>query len=120
MTDDERRELSNSTARTAAIRTAFAEIYQLEEDIADLHDEHLKPLKEERTKKWRNIKADLDIPRKVIELEYKRYKAVRQATENGEDPDARARVTDALRELHLALHQGETLNWVAAMERIEE
>ena len=117
MADEERQEISNSAARTAAIRTAFDEIYELEKEIVEIHDEHIKPLKETRTKKWRNIKADLNIPRKVIDLEYRRYKAVRQAQEEADDPEARDNIVDALRELHLALHQGETLNWVAALEK---
>ena len=101
-------ELTNVNARRDCISKGFKDIYKIEEEIAEKTEEHIKPLKDERTKTWRNLKKDVDIPRKVLDLQYRQYKAVRAAGEDGEDDEFDILV-DHLRELHLALHPGETI-----------
>lgn len=106
--------LSNGEARKAAIREGFAERHRIEQDIERLKEQHIKPLQDERKKLMRNLKADTDISRKVLDAEYKLYKiaADSQSFENEDEGDG---VLDDLREVHSALHPGDQLDWVAAI-----
>ena len=56
----------------------------------------------------------------MLDLDYRRYKAVREAAENTEDSDAMDSLVDSLREMHTALHPGETVDWVAAINRDDD
>lgn len=105
-------ELTNKGARADRINDAFDQIYQLDDDIALMEERHLKQVKQARTKAWRNLKADVNIPRKQLEPHYKLYKIARQAWE-GDEADE---VLDNMREAHEALHAGQTVDWVAVME----
>ena len=107
-------ELTNVTARRNCITKGFNDLYKIEEEIADKTEEHIKELKDLKTKTWRNLKKDVNIPRKVLDLQYRQYKAVR-AARDGED-DELDTLIDHLHELHLALHPGETIDWVRALE----
>ena len=107
-------ELTNVAARRNSITKGFSDLYKIEEKIADLTAKHIKELKDMKTKTWRNLKKDVDIPRKVLDLQYREYKAVRDASA-GEN-DELDTLIDQLHELHLALHQGETIDWVKAIE----
>lgn len=103
----------NIQARKAVIHKGFEELYRLDADIADAIEQHVKPLKDARTKKNRDLKADLDIPSKVIKLQYKQFAMARQAAE---DPDDEATL-DEMRELFEALHPGGQLDWIKAINQ---
>lgn len=105
----------NVQVRGDIIRGGFNEIFGLEAEIARAIEEHVEPLKKKRTKKWRDMKKDLDIPRKVLELQYKQYKMARLAHED-DDEDNGDSTLDDMREVYLALHPGETLDWIAAID----
>ena len=106
--------MKNSAARAASIRETFAGIYNTEAEIAEAREKHLKPLTDLRTKQWRNLKKDLNIPRKILEGQYRLFKAARQSQEAEEENDT----IDQMREIHLALHPGGELDWVAALDQI--
>ena len=107
-------ELTNVKARHNCITKGFEDIYKIEEEIAEKTEEHLSELKALKTTTWRNLKGDVDIPRKVLDLQYRQYKAVRDASDG--IVDELSSLIDDLREMHLALHQGETLNWIDAID----
>ena len=98
-------ELTNVSARRDSITSGFEKLYEIEEEIAELNEKHIKEPKALKTKIWRNLKSDVDIPRKVLDLQYRQYKAVRAARENGEG-DEFTILLDQMREMHLALHDG--------------
>ena len=113
-------ELSNVEARRAAIKNGFDQLFQLEAEIKRMEEAHLDDLKKERTKLWRNLKANVNIPRKVLDLEYKRYRAVRKAHEDTENEAAYSDLTDELAEIHAALHPGEQVDWIQAITREDD
>lgn len=109
--------LTNIEALHACIQYGFGDLYVVEKQIKAKEAEHLKALKDQRTKLWRNLKADTGITRKLLNADYQRYKLVRQASEGAaEDESATLNETlDNLRTVHMALHQGETTNWLVAL-----
>ena len=111
-------ELTNVNARRDCITKGFEDIYEIEDEIAQLTDKHLKEPKALKTKIWRNLKGDVDIPRKVLDLQYRQYKAVRAAREDGEGDEFNI-LLDQMREMHLALHDGETIDWVVAINAVD-
>lgn len=108
----------NMADRSAAIRAAFDGVYKIESEIASLHEQHIAPLSKARTKKWRTLKKDLNIPRKLFIAEYNVYKLARLAQEGGEE-EGGAEALDNLREVFSALHPGGQLDWVAALQTRE-
>ena len=64
MPKEERTELDNVGARQAAIKNGYDQIFLLDAEIVKKTEQYLKELKEERTKTWRNLKADVNIPQK--------------------------------------------------------
>ena len=107
-------ELTNVAARLDCITKGFDDLYTIEEEIVEKTEKHIKGLRDLKTKTWRNLRKDVDIPRKVLDLQYRQYKAIKDAAQGGGDEfDA---LIDHLREIHLALHAGETIDWVKAIE----
>lgn len=100
----------NVDARRAAMRSAFDDIYQTEAEIDRQVATHVQPLREHRTEAWKNLKNDVNMKPAVLRAEYNRYKMARKAHEEGAHD-----VLDDMREAFNALHQGETLDWVAAV-----
>lgn len=117
--NEEPTELVNVEARREAIRKAFAEICSTERQLAALTEKYLTPLRDQRTKLWRDVKADTNIPRKVLSAEYALYKLAREANDFMDEDEGASRLDD-LREAHLALHPGETLDWAAALNWDEQ
>ena len=110
LVEEEPREILNGAARQAVIRNGFAAIHDIEDDIARLTETHIKPLKEARTKKWRELKADVNITRKELRPAYDQYKLMAEAMGDGDaDFDL---VLDNCREIHAALGIGESVDWV--------
>ena len=101
---------TNRADRDKRIRDGFAEIWRIEREIERLTDLHLSALKEERTKQWRLLKADTGIARKVASKQYGLYRIAQEAIDSG-DQEA----MDALREMHGALHEGQMVDWVTAL-----
>ena len=104
------REIMNGAARQAVIRDGFAAIHDIEDDIARLTETHIKPLKEARAKKWRELKADVNIPRRELRPAYDQYKLMADAMGDADaDFDL---VLDNCREIHQSLGIGESVDWV--------
>ncbi len=101
----------NIQARGAAIREAFEDLYRLDSEIAAAEDKHVEPSKKARTKRWRTIKKDVDIPRKVLELDYKKFK-MRKRAEDDDDGDT----LDHMREVSLALNPDGQYDWASGVE----
>lgn len=111
--------LENVAARRTVIRKGFRSIYSVEKQIADLTEKHLAKLRQERTKLWRDLKAATDIPRKQMKPDYDKFKLAMESRDYLAD-DEGERLLDNLREVHNALHPGETVDWVALMEAADE
>lgn len=92
----------------------YAALYQVEGEIAALIAEHVEPLKKKRVAIWRGLKKDTATDRTDLDLGYRIYKRDRLADEM-DDGDA-DRVKDNLRRVFSALSQGETLDWITALE----
>jgi hypothetical protein len=111
---EDHQELTNVGARAGVIRNGFNEMYQIDAHIAEMQEKHVKPHQKERTALWRTMKADTNIARKDLELDYKRYKRLRDAAgaENDDDLD---KLVDDIREIHEALHPGQMVDWIRAI-----
>lgn len=109
---EEPQELVNAEARRQVIRDGFANVLDLEQQIAVLTEKHIKPLKDKKTKAWRTLKADTNIPRREMRPAFDQYKLVAEAlADDGDDVDADL-VMDNCREIHAALGIGESVDWV--------
>lgn len=98
----------------AALKVAFAELYALDDKIAELKAEHIDPLADSRTATWRDLKAKTDIARKDLDLFYKLYKRARMAQALDDEAEGE-RIRDNLRRVYQALQAGETLDWLDAV-----
>ena len=103
----------NLTQITDAINAGFAEIYQLEDEIAIAEAKHIAHLKESRTKKWRGLKKDTSVTRKVLSAHYKLFKMAKDAEQ---DEEAGPDTLDGMRIAFEALQKNETLDWLQAVE----
>jgi len=112
--DDDRQVLTNLASRQACIQDAFKKLYGMRREKEALEEEHLSGIKEELRKTWRNLKADVDIERKDLNLMFKIYERERLAHEMGED-DA-GRIQDNLREAFNALTKGGMVNFVNVLD----
>ncbi len=102
----------NVAARRAVLRTGFKELYAIDCDIRDETAKRIDGLKTARTRKWRQLKTDLDIDRQILGLDYKKFKLERDA----ENSDAgNGKVIDGFREIHEALAEGGMVDWVDAL-----
>ena len=98
----------NVGARAEVIRKGYSNLLSIDAEIAAAKEKHLEPLTKERTKLWRTLKKDVDIPRKVLELDYKKLKLAKEADDD-------SLTLDHLREVHNALHPGGQVDWIAAL-----
>ncbi len=96
-----------------ALKAAFAALYDIDCEIADLKAEHISPVTDERTAKWRTLKAASGIARKDLELYYKLYKRDRDAGNMDDEADGEE-IKSNLRRVFAALREGETLDWIGA------
>lgn len=106
--------LANVADRREAISTAFDKIFDIEQDIDAAREKHLKPLTDERTKLWRQLKADTGIERADLEPFYKVHKRNQYAA--GLEGDEAQHVQDNLREVFFAMQKGEQLDFIGAMQ----
>ncbi len=101
-----------------AIKTAFAQLYALDCEIADLKATHIVPKTDERTALWRGLKKDSGIERADLELFYKLYKRHRTAQDLEDEADGE-RIQSNLRRAFTALKQGEVLNFLDALDQLK-
>ena len=101
----------NSAARKQIIRSTFEQAFDLEMQIADLTAQHIQKFKDEKTKLWREAKADLDITRKILDAQYKNFKLAKQAQLFDDENDS-AKAMDDMKEVFQALHPGQVVDWV--------
>jgi len=90
LTDEAGGPVGNASARMATIRKGFDDILAIDIKIAWTTKRYLDGLKEERTKLWRQLKADTQIPRKILAPQYASYKIVAEAEANRDDDEAAA------------------------------
>lgn len=102
----------------ASMLKGFREIYEIEQLIARLTEKHIQMHKDQRTKLWRNLKADTKIRRKVLKLKYDEY-ALARSTEDLESDEERNLVLDEMKIAHEALYPGQTIDMVEIIERVE-
>ncbi len=106
--------LANLKDRQDAINKAFNDIFEIDEDIADARETHLKPLTDERTKLWRQLKADTGITQEDLKPYYQIHKRNKMAQDLGGDDGQR--IQDNLRETFFAMQKGGQLNFIDSMQ----
>lgn len=108
---------NNSESLRQEIRDTFEDIYLVNQKIADATTKHVAPLRKQRVKFYRTLKANTGINRKTIDAEYAMFVIAKEAM-NLEDDDHRIKVLDDLAEIHAALHpEAKQLDWIDAIER---
>lgn len=112
VTDGSNTVLHNVGDRAELMNNLFKQIFNTEQDIAALIEEHIDPLKQDKKKLWRTLKKDLDIEREDLELFYKLYKRDRLAAQY--DEEVRDKIRDNCREIYAALQKGGQIDWLAA------
>lgn len=111
-----REPLSNVAARHACITDGFARRFAIEQRIAELEAEHIKPLKDDRSKAWKNVAADTGLAITDLTDQYRIYKRQQLAKLFDEEAD-RDVVLDAQREIFAALQAGQTLDFLDVLGR---
>ena len=111
MAKQEREPLTNIGALNDAIINAFREVRSLDMDIAEMTETHIKPLKDERVRLMRELKADTTIDQADVTLFYRIWSRQEDARNVLEEED-RDCVLDNLRTLFVALNSGEMLDFV--------
>lgn len=97
-----------------SIATMNERAYGLEQQIETAVEKHVKPLKDELKKLYRNTKADTLVPIKVLKAHYKLYEMAREAEESEEEEAAET--LDGMRLAFEALQHGQQLDWLTAVE----
>lgn len=105
----------NIAAINDAIRSAYAGMLDIENNIDELMAKHITPLKDQLKEKKRNLKADTALDSKDLKLFYDIFKRQERA-KSMEDEDA-GRIADNLRTIFGAMHG--QLNFVDALEQAE-
>lgn len=112
---------NSTTAETeqerARILAGFDEIYNFDKTIDDLKELHIDPVAALRTQAWRSLKTDTAIERADLKIGYELYKRNREAEDLEAEADGE-RVQDNLRRVFAALSEGETLDWLAALNEM--
>jgi hypothetical protein len=115
MAEQEREPLTNVGALNDAIINAFREVRAIDIDINELTETHIKPLKDERVRLLRELKADTTIDGSDVRLFFQIWSRQEDARTILEEAD-RDRVLDNLRTLFVALSQGEMLDFVDLLQ----
>ena len=100
-----------------SMKRGFNQLYMVEAEIADAEDKYLADLKKKRTQLWRQLKTDTNISRKVLDLDYRKYKYARQAEE--EELENGPEILDAMAIAHEAMHPGQTVDWVTIVKNLD-
>jgi len=111
-----REPLTNIEARQACVRDGFAARFALEQQIAGLEAEHIKSLKDQQKKAWKNVSANTGFAVTDLNDQYRLYKRQEQAKDFDEESD-RDTVLDAQREIFESLQAGETLDFMAVLAK---
>jgi hypothetical protein len=114
-----REPLSNVAARHACITDGFARRFALDQQIAELEAEHIKPLRDDRSKAWKNVAADTGLAVTDLTDQYRIYKRQQLAKAFADDAD-RDTVLDAQREIFAALQAGQTLDFLTVLDRVAD
>lgn len=96
-----------------AINGGFEEIYKLEGEIDAAIEKHVQKLKDARTAKWRTMKADTAVNRRVLNAHYRLFKMKKDAEL---DEEAGDETIDMMRIAYGALAESGQLDWVAVTE----
>ncbi len=114
MTEEPNR-LHNVAAINQTINDNFKKILDLESHIAELMEEHIKPLKKEVSKIKKTNSADTGVDSTDLTLFYKIYKR-QELAKVLEDEDDRGRIADNLRTAFGAMVSGQTLDFIDVLE----
>jgi hypothetical protein len=96
-----------------SIREALKKIYAEECEIAALREQHLKPHTDERTRLWRELKADTTIAREDLKHVYGLLKRIWEA-DDAEEVDADL-VRENIRTAFAAMAEDGTLDFISAL-----
>lgn len=102
----------NVKARKDAIRDCFAQMYELDKQIAAAIEKYVKPFRDSRNDVKKKLREDYEIPNDIIMARYKGYALERFAEEAQDDT-----TLDAIREMFEALPIGGMVDLVEAAER---
>lgn len=104
---------TNAGARDALMQSTFEELYALDCKIDDAIAVHVTELREERTKKRRQLRADLNMKDEDLKPLYMLFKR-RKEIEGFDDSVAREKSLGDIREAAHALCVGGQLDFIAA------
>ena len=113
--DDKPQVLENVQAREACFQKGIEDLYTMLQRKAELEEEHLSDIKAQIKKHKRNMKADLNISAKDLDLVFKIY-AREQDAKTFDDADEGDAIQSDLQEMFNYLHRGEMVNFLDALE----
>lgn len=105
---------SNVGVRASIQRTAFRELWELDQEIAALKAQHIKPLQEERLEIWKTLRNDLDAQAADLKPLYSLYKRDREV-KAFDDFDLAQRSQNMLREGWQTLAANQTLDFLSVL-----
>lgn len=112
----QRTEIPNVEARQACVRDGFAARFAVERQIAALEAEHIKPLKDAKSKAWKNVSADTGHAITDLNDQYRIYKRQELAKLFEEEAD-RDTVLDTQREIFESLRAGQTIDFLDVLAK---
>jgi len=108
-------EIYDANKREALICATFRRALNLEEEIAALVAEHIKPLKDDLKEAWGDAKAKLNMPTKDLKLQYAIFRRQHEVLAFDDEAE-RNRCQDAAAEIFAALEKGQMLNFLDVLE----
>lgn len=106
-------EKHNVAAREGIINDLYKKFSQLQTEIDEAVEEHVKPLKDAQSKALKQAKTDTGIPIAVFKAQFKLIQQARQAEL---DEDENATTIDDIREVFQALKKGGQLSFLEVVD----
>lgn len=102
----------NVKARAEAFKESMERMYRLDQDIAALMEEHIKPLREDKAEIKSKLREDYNVTATVFNARFNAYKCERKAREGGDDA-----TLDTLRELFESTPVGGQTDFMNALDK---
>jgi hypothetical protein len=84
----------NVGERRESMRNALNSVYELDQEIAGIIEEHVKPLREDKSEIMTSLRERFNLPAKIFRARYYAYRAEREAADSSDEI-----TQDAIREL---------------------
>jgi hypothetical protein len=102
----------NVKARAEAFKESMERMYRLDQDIAAILTESVKPLRDDKAEIKSTLREDYNVTATAFNARYHAYKFERKAKEAGDDASL-----DMLRELFEASPVGGQVNFMDALDK---